>query len=76
MQIVKYYDIWALLCPPTPPPSVFQCLINDVLQDMLGKFVIAYVDDILIYSPSLKTHVKHVRQAPVEQPAARQGREL
>lgn len=31
-------------------PSVFQCLTNDMLRDMLGKFVIAYIDDILIYS--------------------------
>lgn len=43
-------------------PSVFQCLINDVLRDMLGKFVITYIDDILVYSPSYATHVVHVRQ--------------
>lgn len=30
-------------------PSVFQCLINDVLGDMLGQFIIAYIDDILIF---------------------------
>lgn len=29
-------------------PAVFQCLISDVLWDMLGKFVIAYIDNILI----------------------------
>lgn len=43
-------------------PSVFQYLINDVLKDMLGKFIIAYIDDILIYSPSLDSHVHHVKQ--------------
>lgn len=41
-------------------PSVFQCLVNDVLRDMLGKFVTAYIDDILIYSPSYETHIHHV----------------
>lgn len=29
---------------------------------MLGKFIIAYIDDILIYSPSLNSHVTHFRQ--------------
>lgn len=29
---------------------------------MFGKFVIAYIDDILIYSPSKETHVPHVKQ--------------
>ncbi|KAI4887009.1 hypothetical protein NFI96_004327 [Prochilodus magdalenae] len=43
-------------------PSVFQSFINDVLRDMLGQFVIAYIDDILIYSPAFPTHVQHVRR--------------
>lgn len=43
-------------------PSVFQCLINDVLRDMLGYFMIACIDGILIYSPTSETHVDHVRQ--------------
>lgn len=42
-------------------PSVFQCLINDVLRDFFGKCVIAYIDDILVYSLSYDTHVEHVR---------------
>ncbi|KAI4890669.1 hypothetical protein NFI96_002022 [Prochilodus magdalenae] len=28
-------------------PSVFQAFVNDVLRDMIGQFVIAYIDDIL-----------------------------
>lgn len=43
-------------------PSVFQHLINGVCKDMLGKFAIAYIDDILIYIPFTATHVSHVRQ--------------
>ncbi|KAI4900377.1 hypothetical protein NFI96_000695, partial [Prochilodus magdalenae] len=43
-------------------PSVFQAFINDVLRDMIGQFVIAYIDDILIYSPDYSSHVQHVRQ--------------
>uniref|UniRef100_A0A3B3H4X2 Gypsy retrotransposon integrase-like protein 1 n=1 Tax=Oryzias latipes TaxID=8090 RepID=A0A3B3H4X2_ORYLA len=45
----------------TNAPAVFQCLINDVLKDMINKFVFVYLDDILIFSPDLDTHVQHVR---------------
>lgn len=43
-------------------PSVFQCFINDVLRQFLGKCVIAYIDDILIYFATRKEHVQQVRQ--------------
>ncbi len=42
-------------------PSVFQAFINDVFRDMLNRWVIVYMDDILIYSDSLETHISHVR---------------
>ena len=42
-------------------PSVFQAFINDVLRDLLGQYVIAYLDDILVYSPNFESHVIHVR---------------
>lgn len=34
----------------TNAPAVFQALINDVLRDMLNRFVFVYLDDILIFS--------------------------
>lgn len=47
--------------------QVFQCLINDILRDMLGKFIIVYDDILTIYCPSPKTTTtnkqkKHVKQ--------------
>lgn len=39
-----------------------QCLINDVLRDMLGKFIITYIENVLIYSSFLESHVAHVKQ--------------
>ncbi|KAK3548331.1 hypothetical protein QTP70_010185 [Hemibagrus guttatus] len=44
----------------TNAPAVFQALINGVFQDLLGKWVIAYIDDILVYSNSPEEHVLHV----------------
>ncbi len=35
-------------------------IINDVLRQYLNRFVIAYLDDIIIYSNILKKHISHV----------------
>ncbi|KAL0185720.1 hypothetical protein M9458_017390, partial [Cirrhinus mrigala] len=42
-------------------PSCFQAFVNDVFRDMLNRWVIVYIDDILIYSNSYSEHVQHVR---------------
>uniref|UniRef100_A0A3B1KEA5 Gypsy retrotransposon integrase-like protein 1 n=1 Tax=Astyanax mexicanus TaxID=7994 RepID=A0A3B1KEA5_ASTMX len=42
-------------------PAVFQSFMNDIFRDMLDKFVIIFIDDILIYSPDMPTHIQHVR---------------
>ncbi|KAL0200303.1 hypothetical protein M9458_003490, partial [Cirrhinus mrigala] len=43
-------------------PSVFQSFINDVFRDMLGRWVIIYMDDILVYSETMDAHISHVRE--------------
>lgn len=45
----------------TNAPAVFQNLVNDVLRDMLGRFVFVYLDDILIFSKNVEEHQVHVR---------------
>ena len=40
----------------------FQELINHVLYDHLNKFIIAYLNDILIYFKNKKNHKKHVKK--------------
>ncbi len=42
-------------------PSVFQAFMNDIFRDMLDRWVIVYIDDILIYSNTQEEHVRHVR---------------
>ena len=42
-------------------PSVFQSFINEIFRDILNHYVIAYIDDILIYSKTREQHIHHVR---------------
>ncbi|KAK3556470.1 hypothetical protein QTP70_008246 [Hemibagrus guttatus] len=43
-------------------PSVFQDFMHEVLRDFLHKFVLVYIDDILIYSRSMADHQRHVME--------------
>ena len=56
---------WEYLVMPfglTNAPAVFQTLVNDILGDMLNRFVFVYLDDILIFSQDAQSHQGHVRK--------------
>ena len=46
----------------TNAPATFCNLMNDVLFDFLDSFVVAYLDDIVIYSSTLKDHLVHLEK--------------
>jgi len=42
-------------------PTIFQHLMNDVFCEFLDKFVICYLDDILIFFNNTEEHKEHVK---------------
>ncbi len=47
----------------TNAPAAFMDLMNRVFKEYLDKFVIVFIDDILIYSRSKEEHAEHLRIA-------------
>jgi hypothetical protein len=45
----------------TNAPAYFIYLMNKVFKEYLGKFVVVFIDDILIYSRSEEEHEEHLR---------------
>ena len=41
-------------------PSTFQRLMTTIFQDFLRRFVHIYLDDIFIYSQSIREHIEHI----------------
>ena len=58
----KLYEYQVMSFKLTNTSVTFQKLINHVLYDYLNKFVIAYLDNILIYFKNEKNHEKHVKE--------------
>src|ERR1700722_19157318 len=43
-------------------PATFQRMMNYALQEFLEKFVLVYLDDIIIYSKTFEQHLDHIQQ--------------
>jgi len=43
-------------------PGTFQHYMNDTFREFLDEFLVVYLDDLLIYSNTLREHKEHVRR--------------
>ena len=46
----------------TDAPATFQAMMNNVFRDVLGKFVLVYLDDILVFSQTPEEHKVHLEK--------------
>ena len=56
-----HYEYTVMPFGLTNAPASFQALMNDMLRPYLDKFVVVYLDDILIYSPTWEEHLSHIK---------------
>jgi hypothetical protein len=60
--VLRYglYVYMVVLFGLTNAPAYFMYLMNKVFMDYLDKFVVVFIDDILVYSRSEKEHEEHL----------------
>ena len=56
-----HYEFLVMSSGLTNAPAAFMDLINRVFRPFLDRFIIIFIDNILVYSKSEEEHAKHLR---------------
>ena len=57
----EHYEYTVMSFRLTNAPAVFMDYMNRIFRPYLDKFVVVFIDDILVYSKTERDHAKHLR---------------
>jgi hypothetical protein len=57
----KHYDFVVIPFRLTNAPTMFMCLMNSIFSEYLDKFVVVFINDILVYSNMEEENEEHLR---------------
>ena len=57
-----HYQFKVLSFKLTNAPATFQGVMNRIFERYLGKFMLVYLDDILVFSKNQEEHLEHLRK--------------
>ncbi|XP_070007294.1 uncharacterized mitochondrial protein AtMg00860-like [Nicotiana sylvestris] len=62
--VIRYgsYDFLVILFDLTNALATFCTLMNQVFREYIDKFMVVYLDDIVVYSHTLEEHLEHLRK--------------
>ena len=60
--LIRYenYEFVVISFVLTNAPTKFMCIMNSIFYKYLDKFILVFIDDILVYSKSKEEHQEHL----------------
>ena len=56
----NHYEFVVMSFSLTNPPTNFMCMMNNIFNKYLDKFVLVFLDAILVYSKSKEEHEENI----------------